>query len=218
MARDIQKEQAKIRNGNRFVEESEDGRGVFSRDVDRLFLEYTNLRKKIYTTQKYKFPDEATRRELESYIDEQFVKLVKEYDINSPVDFPGYIKTKLNLRVKQVFVKGRYRDQDREQLTSNDWDIENMLADEQLQAYHKERHNEMLSYLIADTNLTDVQKGILNVWLSHPLSQTKVTTEIVNQFGLSRKEASKEINELKEYLGYRLKDFLRKKEKEEEND
>jgi len=214
LARDIQKEQEKIRNGNRFIAEPEEGKGVFPRDADRLFLEYTNLRKKIYNTQKYKFPDEATRRELESYIDEQFVKLVKEYDINSPVDFPGYIKTKLNLRVKQVFVKGRYRDQDREQLTNNDWDIENMLADEQLQSYHKERNNEMLAHLLSDTVLTDVQHGILKIWLSQPLSQTKVVTEIVNEFDLSRKDATKEVNELKEYLGYRLKNFLRNKEKE----
>lgn len=217
MVRDIQKEQEKIRNGNRYVEESEEGRGVFSRDVDRLFLEYTNLRKKIYNTQKYRFPDEATRRELESYIDEQFVKLVKEYDINSPVDFPGYIKTKLNLRVKQVFVKGRYRDQEREQLTSNDWDIENLLADEQMQAYHKEKNNEMLAHLLSEASLTTVQKSILKIWLSYPLSQTKVITEIVNEHGLSRKEATQEVEELKEYLGYRLKDFLRKKEKEETN-
>lgn len=217
MVRDIQKEQEKIRNGNRYIEESEAGRGVFSRDVDRLFLEYTNLRKKIFNTQKFKFPDEATRKELESYIDEQFVKLVKEYDINSPVDFPGYIKTMLNLRVKQVFVKSRYRDQDREQLTSNDWDIENLLADEQLLSYQKERSNDMLAHILSEVNLSDIQKSILKIWLSHPTSQSKVVSEISNGYEISRKEATREVEELKEYLGYRLKDFLRIKEKEEGN-
>src|SRR5690606_39735877 len=59
------------------------------------------------------FADDATRRELRSYIDEQFVKLVKEYDINNPVDFPGYIDKKLKLRVKQTFIKNQFRSEER---------------------------------------------------------------------------------------------------------
>lgn len=212
MARDIEKEQQKIRNGNRYVDESEGGRGVFSRDADRLFLEYTNLRKKIYNTQKYKFPDEATRKELESYIDEQFVKLVKEYEINSPVDFPGYIKTKLNLRVSQVFIRGRYRDLEREPIMSNDWDIENLLAYEEVDEYLKDKGNDVLGHLLVGLPLTDIQKVILETWLDHPMPQTTVVTRLTKQFDLTRVEADEEIEELKEYLGYRLKGYLRDKE------
>ena len=115
MARDVEKEQSMIRNGNRYVREQE-GTGVFVRDVDRLYVQYTNLRHKVYNSYKDNFSDEATQQELKSYIDEQFVKLTKEYEINGDIDFPGYIKRMLNQRVRGTILKNKFRDNNRERL------------------------------------------------------------------------------------------------------
>ena len=210
MARDIDRENQKIRNGNRYIHD-EGGTGVFGRDVDRLFIEYTNLRKSIFNKQKYKFSDKATREELESYIDEQFVKLVKEYDINNPVDFPGYIKTKLNLRVSQVFIRGRYRDKGREQLMKDEWGVKNLIEFDEVDAYQKEQTDNLLSMLLNDLTLDDMEEVILLTWLEETQPQSKVVTQVTRAFDVTRKEAEEVIEEMKEYLTPRLEAYIRKK-------
>lgn len=216
MARDLNKESQKIRNGNRYIfDEGESG--VFGRDVDRLFVEYTNLRKSIYNRQKHKFSDQATREELESYIDEQFVRLVKEYDINNPVDFPGYIKTKLNLRVSQVFIKGRYRDKSRESLMKDEWGVKNLIEYDEVDSYQKERTDNLLNMILNELNLNEMEEFILLTWLEETQPQSKVVTQVTKAFGVKRKEAEETIEELKEYLAPRLETYIRRN-KEEEKD
>lgn len=198
MVRDLNKEAKKIRNGNRFVEESE-GKGVFSRDVDRLFLEYTNLRKKIYNMHAGAFNDEATKEELRSYIDEQFIKLVKEYDINSPVDFPGYINKKLKLRVKQTFVKNKFKERGREKLMSKD-DGVSMLLDNQIM--EEDSHLDFveldtLHYLFGDMTFSKEEEYILQIWLYAPVPDNKLINQVSNVFGISKKEAKRIVINLK---------------------
>jgi len=65
-------------NGNRFLTNTDAHTGVFLRDVDKLFVQYKNLRMSVYNQYKGYLPDAATRAELWSYISEQFVRLVKE--------------------------------------------------------------------------------------------------------------------------------------------
>src|SRR5699024_6887267 len=175
MARNLDKENEKINNGNRFIKNTTETTGVFLRDVDKLMHQYTNLRLSVYSQYKEYLPDPVSQEELKSYIDEQymrlvkeydingtvdfpwdiktklsmrvysqhkadrpdtvsqeelksytdeqFIRLVKEYDINGPVDFPGYIKTKSNYRVRHSYIKGEYRDRHRIFVPKNEFDI-----------------------------------------------------------------------------------------------
>ena len=160
MSRNPEKEQEQILNGNRFVVNTNEVTGVFLRDVDKLMHQYRNLRLSVYNSFKEYLPDPVSQAELMSYIDEQFVRLVKEYDINGPVDFPGYIKTKLTYRVKHSYIKGEYRDRQRIFIPKNDFDVSNLIErspvrDEELDYY------EVLEYTLQDVKLTALEKEIL---------------------------------------------------------
>ncbi|AIW03268.1 RNA polymerase sigma factor [Bacillus phage Mater] len=158
--RNPDKEQEQILNGNRFIVNTSESTGVFLRDVDKLMHQYHNLRLSIYNSYKGYLPDPTSQAELMSYIDEQFVRLVKEYDINGPVDFPGYIKTKLNYRVKHSYIKGEYRDRQRVFIPKNDFDVSNLIErnpskDEELDYY------EVLEFTLQDVKLTELEKEVL---------------------------------------------------------
>lgn len=160
MVRDVDKEQEQILNGNRFVVNTDEGTGVFLRDVDKLLHQYKNLRLSIYGQYKDYLPDPISQQELRSYIDEQFIRLVKEYDINGPVDFPGYIKTKLNYRVKHSYIRGEYRDRKRVFVPKNDFDVSNLIEsspmmDEELDYY------EAIEYALHGVELTQMEREIL---------------------------------------------------------
>lgn len=134
--------------------------GVFLRDVDKLMHQYRNLRMSVYNQYKDYLSDPVSQSELNSYINEQFIRLVKEYDINGPVDFPGYIKTKLNYRVKHSYIKGEYRDRQRVFVPKNEFDVSNLIErnpfrDEELDYY------EALEYALDDVELNELEKEIL---------------------------------------------------------
>lgn len=207
MVRDLEKESQKIRNGNRFISD-EGGSGVFPRDTDRLLREYTNLRKKIYNTYKNVFNDEATRKELSSYIDEQFVKLVKEYDINSPVDFPGYIKIKLPLRVKQTFVKNQFRDKGREWLTTEEDEIEQML--ETTENYMNElsiEDRDLREFVFKGTHFNPIESEIITLWLNRRLTDREIVSLLMKSHKKSKREVERAITEMKEYVLIKLKEY-----------
>lgn len=75
----------------------------FVRDPEKLLVQYSNLIKA--TAKKYNkyWASEADRKELYSYIVDTFISLVYEYDINSEVDFQGYIKRMLDIRVNKSY-------------------------------------------------------------------------------------------------------------------
>jgi hypothetical protein len=158
--RNTEKEQEQILNGNRFMVNTDESTGVFLRDVDKLMHQYRNLRLSVFNQYKDYLPDPVSQDELKSYIDEQFVRLVKEYDINGPVDFPGYIKTKLNYRVKHSYIKGEYRDRQRVFVPKNDFDVSNLIErspsrDEELDYY------EVLEFALHDIKLSELEKEVL---------------------------------------------------------
>lgn len=203
MVRDLDKEASKIRNGNRFIQDSS-GTGVFSRDPDRLYAEYTNLRKKIFSTYRGSFNNEATRRELSSYIDEQFIRLVKEYDINSPVDFPGYIKAKLNLRVKS-YVESQFKDKGRERLTTEEDEIERMLESED--GYLGELSVDDLDlrdYVFEGADFSNLEVDIINLWLSMRLTEREIITRMIAKYGKSKREIERVMEELKEFVLFKI--------------
>lgn len=103
------------------------------RDAEALYHQYHNLIARLIKDEYSRFTyvdgsktvtDDIRVADLESYIQYQFVKLVKEYDVHSPVDFPGYIKSKLTLRTKHSFVKSYFKHQARELYTETGDDEE----------------------------------------------------------------------------------------------
>jgi benzoyl-CoA reductase/2-hydroxyglutaryl-CoA dehydratase subunit BcrC/BadD/HgdB len=162
--RNPEREQSQINNGTSFFVNTDEATGVFLRDVDKLFHQYHNLRLAIYNQYKDYLPDPVSRKDLQSYIDEQFVRLVKEFDIDGPVDFPGYVKTKLTYRVKHSYIKGEYRDRNRVFVTRNEFDIKSYLeksvnTDTELDYY------EVLEFALKDVELTNLEKEVLFLML-----------------------------------------------------
>jgi len=209
LARDVEKEKELILNGNRYMVNTNEHTGVFLRDVDKLMHQYRNLRLSIYNQYKDYLPDPVSQDELRSYIDEQFVRLVKEYDINGPVDFPGYIKTKLTYRVKHSYIKGEYRDRQRVFVTRNDFDISNLLEkspmmDEELDYY------EALEYALQDVELTELEKEIL-FYILQELPDSKIEKKIKKanpDKKLSSATIRETLKEMQSFLKTRLKDSL----------
>jgi len=76
----------------------------YNRDPDRLYSLYKPLRLSIYKQVSSKLYSQTDKEDLLSYINEHFVRLVKEYDVSGGVDFPGYIKTLLTFRAMRSFM------------------------------------------------------------------------------------------------------------------
>lgn len=209
MARDIEKEKQMINNGNRFVVNADEGTGIFLRDVDKLFHQYKNLRQSIYNTYKNYLPDPISQEELKSYIDEQFVRLVKEYDINGPVDFPGYIKTKLTYRVKHSYLKGEYRDRQRVFVPRNEMDVTHLLEqrpkmDEELDFYAA------LEYALYGTDFNDLEKDVLFHILQEK-NDSQIEKEMKNKYKnkkVSTSQIRETIKRMQTFLKERLYESL----------
>jgi hypothetical protein len=207
MTRDPNKEKEYMLNGNRFTVNTGEQTGVFIRDVDKLFYQYKNLRQSLFMQYKDYLNDPFTQSELMSYIDEQFVRLVKEYDINGPVDFPGYIKTKLNYRVKHSYLKGEYRDRQRIFVLKNDFDVSNLIAqnpanDEELGYY------EALEYSLHGISLTSLEKDIL-FYIMQELTETQIEKKVKKKYSKDRLSSAtirEHIDHLKNFLRERLHD------------
>ncbi|AOZ62428.1 RNA polymerase sigma factor sigma-28 [Bacillus phage SBP8a] len=162
MGRDLEKEANKILNGAGFLKNVEETNGVFSRDPEQLFHQYKNLRVSVYNKYKGYIPDEATRAELMSYISEQFLRLVKEYDINGPVDFPFYVDNKLKLRVKNSFIKNNYRDKSRVFTTKHDFDVTDLIEmNESMDSILEEM--EVLEAALYGVKLDEIDRDILTL-------------------------------------------------------
>lgn len=204
MSRDVQKEEKEIRNGNRFITETH-GKGVFPRDVDRLYHKYSNLRYKVYNTHKDSFNSEASRKDLKSYIDEQFIKLTKEYDINGEVDFPGYIKKALNLRVRHSYVKGRFRDTARERLGTQDNEVELLLGiDDSSQADIEDA--ELIESLLSKANFSEIELAVFQQLIQGTVRDARIITELSENYGVSKKAVKDAIKNVREFVLINLTD------------
>lgn len=192
-------------NGNRYITDTDGLNVTFQRDLDKLYLQYANLRHAIYQQHAWRFDNHVKKEELREYIDEQFILLTKEYNVGSSVDFPGYIKTKLSLRVKESYVKNRVKKEHNEFLGSNDDSIE-MLAeatDDSLE------DAELFSYVIEEGEFTDLQKLLLSYLVSnkYKLEHPRIISIISKSENINRKEVVEAYNSLYTYIKDRCKEF-----------
>lgn len=79
-------------------------------------------------SQNREIPNKYAQEDLYSYISEQFIKLIKEYDPNGGVDLPGYLASKLPRRVLGSYIHGRSRDRQRESVSYESNGIETAMA------------------------------------------------------------------------------------------
>lgn len=89
---------------------------MLARDVESLLLLYAPLRHSMYRQFQGFLPSHASKQDLSSFIDEQFVRLCYEFDVSGNVDFAGYIKIMLKLRVQYSFVGKEYKVRQKEAL------------------------------------------------------------------------------------------------------
>ncbi|ANH50628.1 RNA polymerase sigma factor [Bacillus phage SalinJah] len=213
MSRDLEKEANKILNGAGFLKNVEETNGVFSRDPEQLFHQYKNLRVSVYNKYKGYIPDEATRAELMSYISEQFLRLVKEYDINGPVDFPFYVDNKLKLRVKNSFIKNNYRDKSRVFTTKHDFDVTDLIEmNESMDSLLEEM--EVLEAALYGVKLDEIDRDILTL-LVRENTDSYITKILVAKYARDGAVPALLIEEkladLKELLRTRLHEMIRER-------
>lgn len=177
------------------------------RDEERLYHEYTGLRKELYSRYSSQLPPGASRDELMSYIDEQFIKLVREYEINSPVDFPGYIKTKLTMRVERVYVHNQHKYKRKEICVIDDEEnpiqVEGTLSDEDL---HERAM--LVDSVLAPISLTDLDKDILSDMLSEQgVTDKDMIDRYSKKYEVSLQEVRRHIRDIRTLFRIRLQEI-----------
>lgn len=175
------------------------------RDVEALFFQYRNLINRIYSQEstrfvygmgRYKYVDKVKQDDLYSYIVTEFVKLVKEYEAHSPVDFPGYIKEKLILRTRHSYLKKLFKDWDREALGGDGFEVEQMYEKESPAEFNDKYKD---SPLIDDLAKTDLEQLILTLLITKEATNNEIIKFIQDRFpDLDKNELNKSINTLKE--------------------
>lgn len=157
----------------------------FDRDVDRLLLQYRNLRNSMYLQYNRALTGEASKKELESYIDEQFIRLVKEYDINGEVDFPMYVKTKLQGRVGRVFINRKRRDKSREILPGIDDSVKYSLENRSYEDTTDVELYDLMQHTFPH-ELTEVEQVILDEWLNRT-ANTNIVRKLYTDYNPEKK-------------------------------
>lgn len=180
--------------------------GTYARDADRLFEEYTNLRMSLYNKYQRNFRNQETKNELMSYIDEQFVKLVKEYNINSPVDFPGYVKTKLTSRVAYGFVRRKRRDNNREVIMKEEGTLQQILEEEGSGSYQSLEMQDLLTHIFQEEPMDDMSWDILEGWMNYD-TEREITVEVASKHGKTYAAVDREKDRIKKTVEKKLKTY-----------
>lgn len=175
------------------------------RDVDALFVQYKNLINHIYQQEASRFVygsgsgkyiDKMKQDDLYGYIVSEFVKLVKEYDAHSPVDFPLYIKEKLTLRTKHSYLKKLFKDWDREALGTESYDVETMFEESLDEQDFKTQYDD--SPLIDGLANTPLEKLVLTLWIERDANNSEIVDIVTKKFPkVTKKEVESTITQLK---------------------
>ena len=180
--------------------------GTYARDADRLYEEYTNLRMSLYNKYQNNFRNQETKNELMSYIDEQFVKLVKEYDINSPVDFPGYIKTKLTARVAYSFVSRKHRDNTREVVMREGGSLQQLMEQENPDTYSNLDMQDLIEHLFGDEKMTNMSWDVLEGWMNYE-TERDITVNVADKYDTTYAAVDREKERIRGLVEKNLKTY-----------
>lgn len=182
-----------------------------SRDVDTLYERYQPLRLALYRDYHSYLPNKASKEDLVSFINEQFVRLCYEFDVAGDMDFAGYIKTMLTLRVKHSFVDKEYRTRTKEPVGVED-DIrlqasETGVADEEFEKLR----SEFVDMIMHNANLTDFDKEIIQLLMDVKSVRVVESTLKKRYKGLiSGTEVVSRVQEVRAYIQIVTEDWLSK--------
>lgn len=177
----------------------------FSRDVDKLFVQFANLRKSLYRRLSKSVPSDADRDDLISYINETFVKLTKEYDPTSGVDFPGYIYKMLTMRTKALYVRPTNREHER-QIATEDEELLGQLEGGAEDEVLEEDLEHLIKFVSSKVHLDDDDKYIMTL-IADGLTDVKISRILAEQYEITPAEAKEKLADIKEMLSYVLVDY-----------
>lgn len=200
---------------------------TFLRDPKKLLKTYDNLIKslgRLYggTETKMSYTD---RQELYAYISEVFIDLVKEYDMENDVDFPGYILMMMKIRIRGSYLEHKHRyDQHITPLKSETLTVEDLIDynyDQPKLSYgQSKKKNSVISKIISMGDNNEIDEFTINTirMIKNNSSHVEPLIEIVlmvgvegyslreslefikKEYHLSNKEVNEYVEELKGYL------------------
>ena len=163
---------------------------------------YKNLRYALYYRFANQMDSYVKKEELLEYINEQFIKLVKEYNIHSEVDFPYYIKSKLTMRVRNSYVK-KNRDRDSNVVFGNDDDtLETIIESSDSDLYM----NDLVSYLFDGVDFTEVESELLHEIFTNDenVDDPIIVSTVASRMEVPRKDVTRTLTELKDFIRFKL--------------
>lgn len=178
----------------------------YSRDVDRLYVLYKPLRLAVYKDVASWLGNEVDKEDLTSFINEHFVRLVKEYDPTSNVDFPGYIKKMLTLRAKHSFTSTLRRLNDKEDSVggqdallsyiSIDNTDNSVNSDEEIV---NEYFSKFYHYVVESAGLEELDRKVLRLILTEHTNKY-IAQYLQDEWGMGARESSRYVNRFRNSL------------------
>lgn len=182
-----------------------------SRDVDTLYERYLPLRLALYRDFNSYLPSKASKEDLVSFINEQFVRLCYEYDVSGDMDFAGYIKTMLTLRVRHSFVDKEYRTRTKEPVGVED-DIRLQASEIGVADDDFERlRTEFMDVLMSNAQLDDLDKEIIQLLIDvKSVRVVEATLKKKYKGRLNGTDIVVRVQEVRAYVHFVIEDWLGK--------
>lgn len=180
-----------------------------SRDVDTLYEKYLPLRLALYRDYNSYLPNTASKEDLVSFINEQFVRLCYEFDVSGDMDFAGYIKTMLTLRVKHSFVDKEYRTRTKEPV-GIEADIRLQASDGSIAEKDFEiLQAEFVDMLMSSADLTAIDKEIITLLMEVKSARIVESTLSKKYKGLiTRADITLRVQEVRAYIQIVIREWL----------
>lgn len=189
-----------ILNGIGNVRDTEGETIPFLRDTDRLFKQYENLRLRLFKDFNIYFDTQQEKDELRAYIDETFIKLVKEYTIHGNIDFQGYIKMKLTARVEHSFRDKVLKEKYREFTTRDEGFIESQLNKDSRLGINSDLG--LIEELVEGVEMTPLESSIFKHLIQEDTQ--KETVASLRSDGYEASEVRESYKEVQDFLYNRL--------------
>ena len=197
--------------GSRYTPEGSSAE--YNRDPDRLYAMYKPLRLSIYKQVASKLYNASDKEDLISYINEHFVRLVKEYDVSGGVDFPGYIKTLLTFRAMRSFTGSLSKVYNKEESIGVQEELDDKLHEASGDYVDEEDvvnyYAEFVNFVLKQRKLTDIELSILQGALIDERS-LDIARDLRKEYGIAQPDAVAMVTEFRKELLSLLAEFTEK--------
>lgn len=170
----------------------------FVRDVDTLFSQYKPLRLRIYGELSNHLRNASDKEELTGFINEHFVRLVKEYDPSTEVDFPGYIAIMLPMRARYSFMNSLKRVYTREDTSEADDEVLSYLETLSMDVPSDELE-EVLMYIYKSVHVDEIEGSVIAGFIEG-LTPTMIERRIRDEYNMEIADARERVQDVKEAM------------------